>query len=139
MYATLADLVTRFGETALAQLTDRENAATPDPATIEAALTDASELIDAYAAERYALPLSPVPAPVRRWCADIAFYMLHGDTCPDKVRQDYEVALKGLKDMSKGVVLFQSAGKASPGNPGSAGASFTAPARVFTGESLHGF
>lgn len=54
-YASYDDLVTRFGETRLAQLTDRATppARRPDRAVIEAALVDASEAVDGYAAARY--------------------------------------------------------------------------------------
>ena len=54
-YASYDDLVTRFGEAKLTQLTDRAAppARHPDRAVIEAALGDASEAVDGYAAARY--------------------------------------------------------------------------------------
>ena len=72
-YASYDDLVTRFGETKLAQLTCQGGTLgkIPDKSVIEAVLADATETIDGYAAGRYLTPLSPVPAPVRRWCADM--------------------------------------------------------------------
>ena len=83
-YASYDDLVTRFGETKLTQLTDRATplARVPDRGVIEAALADATETIDGYAAGRYLTPLSPVPAPVLRWCADMAVDCRHTGTCP---------------------------------------------------------
>ena len=94
-YATYDDLVTRFGEMKLTQLTDRATppARCPDKAVIGAALTDATEAIEGYAAGRYRTPLDPVPAPVRRWCADMAFYYLHtAVSAPEGVRKAFEDA-----------------------------------------------
>ncbi|MEG2140826.1 MAG: DUF1320 domain-containing protein, partial [Bilophila sp.] len=72
-YATCDDLVTRFGEMKLTQLTDRAvpPARCPDKIVMGTALADATETIDGYAATRYRTPLCPVPAPVRKWCADM--------------------------------------------------------------------
>lgn len=143
MYAAYDDLVTRFGETKLAQLTDRAVPPTraPDRAVIEAALADATETIDGYAAGRYLTPLSPVPAPVRRWCADMAFYYLHTGTgkVPDDVRKMFEDALAGLKDMAKGVIVFQSEGVPTANVPGGGNIKLDVPGRMFTPDSLKGF
>ncbi len=142
-YASYDDLVTRFGETKLTQLTDRATplARVPDRGVIEAALADATETIDGYAAGRYLTPLSPVPAPVLRWCADMAFYYLHTGTgkVPDDVRKMFEDALAGLKDMSKGVIVFRAEGVPAANVPGGGSIKLDAPARVFTPESLKGF
>ena len=142
MYATYDDMLIRFGETKLTQLTDRVTPPTrqPDRAVIEAALGDATQLIDGYAAARYVTPLSPVPAPVRRWCADIAFYYLHASgIVPEDVRKMFETALAGLKDMSKGVIIFQAEGLPSAEASASGSIQTVAPERIFTPESLGGF
>lgn len=142
-YAAYDDLVTRFGETKLAQLTDRATppTRTPDKAVIEAALADATETIDGYAAGRYLTPLSPVPAPVRRWCADMALYYLYagmGKT-PEDVRKMFEDALAGLKDMARGVIAFQSEGMPTVNVPGGGSIKLDVPGRIFTPDSLKGF
>ena len=138
-YASYDDLVTRFGETKLTQLTDRATplARVPDRGVIEAALADATETIDGYAAGRYLTPLSPVPAPVLRWCADMAFYYLHTGTgkVPDDVRKMFEDALA----MSKGVIVFRAEGVPAANVPGGGSIKLDAPARIFTPESLKGF
>ena len=142
-YASYDDLVTRFGETKLTPLTDRATplARVPDRGVIEAALADATETIDGYAAGRYLTPLSPVPAPVLRGCADMAFYYLHTGTgkVPDDVRKMFEDALAGLKDMSKGVIVFRAEGVPAANVPGGGSIKLDAPARIFTPESLKGF
>ena len=142
-YATIGDLVTRFGEVTLAQLTARGEppADTPDESVLEAVLLDASETIDGYAAARYRTPLSPVPAPVRRWCADMAVYYLYAATgnVPDDVRQSFEDAMTGLKDMAKGLLAFQCEGVVSESAPSSGDILVSVPERLFTAESLKGF
>lgn len=142
-YATYDDLVTRFGEMKLTQLTDRATppARCPDKGVIEAALADATETIDGYAAGRYLTPLSPVPAPVCRWCADIAFYYLHTGTgkVPDDVRKMFEDALAGLKDMAKGVIVFQAEGVLAVNVPGGGSIKLDVPGRIFTPDTLKGF
>lgn len=143
-YASYDDLVTRFGETKLTQLTDRAvpPARVPDRGVIEAALADATETIDGYAAGRYLTPLSPVPAPVRRWCADMAFYYLHAGTSgkiSEDARKMFEDALAGLKDMAKGVIVFQAEGVPAANIPGGGSVKLDVPGRIFTPESLKGF
>ena len=110
-YATYDDLVTRFGEMKLTQLTDRATppARCPDKAVIGAALTDATEAIEGYAAGRYRTPLDPVPAPVR------------------------------LKDMARGVIIFQAEGVPTANTDASGGVRLDVPSRIFSPDSLKGF
>ena len=142
-YASYDDLVTRFGEKMLVQLTCQGGTLgkVPDKAVIEAVLTDATETIDGYAAGRYVTPLSPVPAPVCRWCADMALYYLHAGTgkVPDDVRKMFEDALAGLKDMAKGVIVFQAEGVPTVNVPGGGSVRPETPGRMFTPDSLRGF
>lgn len=143
-YAAYDDLATRFGEVKLAQLTCRGAQLSPEPdrEVVEAALNDASETVDGYAAARYRTPLSPVPAPVRRWCADMAVYYLYAASgkVPEDVRKAFEDALAGLKDMAKGVIVFQCEGVPSAGAENSSGTVLLdAPPRMFTPDSLKGF
>lgn len=141
-YASYDDLATRFGEAKLTQLTCQGGTLgkVPDKAVIEAVLTDASETVDGYAAARYRTPLSPVPAPVRRWCADMAFYYLHTATrVPDDVRKAFEDALAGLKDMARGVIVFQAEGVPTVSADASGGVRLDVPGRTFTPDSLKGF
>ena len=89
----------------------------------------------------YLTPLSPVPAPVRRWCADMALYYLYTGIgkIPDDVRKMFEDALAGLKDMAKGVIVFQSEGVPAANIPGGGSIKLDVPGRIFTPESLKGF
>lgn len=103
-YATLADLIARFGEEEITQRTDRVNAGTPDAAIAARALDDASAEIDGYLATRYQLPLPTVPAMLARIACDIARYRLWEDLASPEVRQRYEDARRLLESISRGVV-----------------------------------
>ncbi len=100
-YASVSDMVTRFGEAELLRL-----AMTPagelDDAAITVALQDASALIDGYLAGRYPLPLAHVPTALVPICADIARHRLYGEQAPEQIGKRYEAALAFLKSVGKG-------------------------------------
>jgi len=86
MYATLADLVARFGEEQLVQLTDRNGSGLIDETVIAQAIADASALIDGYlAAGLYTVPMSPVPDILVGYACDLARYNLFPDANLDDV------------------------------------------------------
>lgn len=140
-YASQADLVSRFGSTELAQLTDRTNGTVIDAAVVSAALADADALIDGYLAQRYALPVSPVPALLLRIAADIARFLLHGKAATEKVRTAYEDALKVLRDLSDGRAALPGALPApATQTPGAGGSpQYASPTRIFDRTSLGDF
>lgn len=114
-YATQADLIQRFGDEELIQLTDRALAGQVDPNTVSAALADADAAIEGYLAARYAVPVSPVPALLRRVACDIARFFLHGNAAPEPVRQAYEDAQRSLKDLADGRAVLVGAAPAALG------------------------
>lgn len=136
-YATEEDMRIRFGEELLEQLSPPGEAGDA-AATLAVALADATELIDSYAAARYRVPLEPVPAPVRRWCADIARWFLDQARTDEAIRKAYEDAIAGLKDMARGVIVFQCRGIASEDTPNGQVA-MSGPKRMFSMESLKGY
>lgn len=140
MYATLEDMHTRFGADALLQQAPTEDGAL-SLETVDAALADASELIESHVASRYLLPLSPVPAPVRRWCVDVAYYYLHRYEPPKSVRQAYEDALAGLKAVARGDIVLQCAGVQAPAPQSGFDTAVqgTGPSRLFSAGTLGGF
>lgn len=141
-YTTYDEMLLRYGKTKLQQLTDREQPLLGEPvvSVIEDAIQAAAELIDGYAAAKYRVPLSPVPAPVRVWCQDIAFYRLHSSlgSVPEDVRLAFEDAIAALKDMARGLIAFQVEGKPSENAPGG-GVQLESPGRIFGPQSLKGF
>jgi phage gp36-like protein len=142
-YAAYADMLERFGRLELLQLTDtdpEDSLTDPDRAAVETALADASELVNGYAAGRYAVPLSPVPDPVRRWTCVIARYYLYGNSAPERVRKDYEDAVASLKDVSKGAVILQADGLVAPvGHAAGATVQSSGPKKLFSAGSLKGY
>lgn len=101
-YATQQDLVDRFGETELAQLTDRDTAAFVDAAVLSRALADADAEIDGYLAARFTLPLTVVPPILVRLAADIARFRLYDDRATEQVRTRYEDAVRLLREVAAG-------------------------------------
>lgn len=103
-YAVLQDLIDRYGEEELMQLTDRatrpEAAIGQDP--VIRALEDADRRINGYLGVRYAMPLSTVPPIVVGWACVLARYFLHKDGAPDNVVRDYRDAVAELKDAAAG-------------------------------------
>lgn len=101
-YAVQQDLVDRFGELELIQLTDRVGAEAIDATVLGKALADADELIDSYIASRAALPLATVPARLVRVAGDVARYYLHADGPTEQVATAYKEAIAWLRDVSTG-------------------------------------
>ncbi|GGB55079.1 hypothetical protein GCM10011316_28960 [Roseibium aquae] len=141
-YAVLEDLIDRFGEDELFQLTDRTNrpASTIDTGIVAAHLSDAENLADSYLAKRYRLPLDPVPEVLTRIVCDIARATLHGRTMDkdDPVAKAKEDAVAWLKDVVKGLVQLEAEGLA-PEQPSGGTVQVRGPDRVFSKDSLTGF
>ena len=139
-YASQADMEARFSTIDLVNLTDRGDPATGDidPTVLDAALDDASRIMDGYIARRYAVPLASVSNDVTIKCVMIAYYLLHRDSVPEKVRSDYNDALKWLRDVSTGNVILDVALAAAPAGSSDA-AEIEAPDRIFTNDTMGGF
>ncbi|WP_264047489.1 gp436 family protein [Methylobacterium flocculans] len=141
-YAQKSDLIERFGETELVQLTDRTNkpASVINDVTVARALGDATSMIDGYVSKVYALPLASVPEHLVKLTADVARYYLHGKAA-DKdspVTRAYSEAVTWLKDVALGRVKLDDGGVTPPAAEGSAGR-VTGSRPVFTRDSLRGF
>lgn len=137
-YATQQDLVDRFGELELIQLSDRDGAAAIDADVVAKALSDADELVDSYIAARVALPLSTVPARLVRVAGDIARYYLHADAPTEQVRTAYKDAVAWLKDIGQGKATLGEDGTAAAA-PVDATVQFTGDERAFTRSGLRDF
>ncbi|HSI41768.1 MAG TPA: DUF1320 domain-containing protein [Xanthobacteraceae bacterium] len=138
-YATQQDLVDRFGSAELIQLTDRTNIppTTIDTVVVDRSLADADALIDGYVGKVYQLPLSPAPAVLTRYAADIARYFLHGKRAEKDgpIERAHREALAWLKDVSRGLVQLD-VGGAPVEQTGGGAIRATEPNRVFTRDSL---
>jgi phage gp36-like protein len=101
MYCTQADLVKRYGEDEILELTDRARSGLIDAAIVASAISDAKNEIDSYLATRYELPLASVPAMLNPVCSDIARYYLYEDRITDHVENRYKDRIDYLVRVSK--------------------------------------
>lgn len=104
MYCTRADLIVRFGEAEILQLSDRTHSGAIDDAVVAQAIADAAAEIDGYLASRYELPLAAVPTVLVLYACDIARYRLFEDGAYEQVVERYNTALRYLRDVAAGRV-----------------------------------
>jgi phage gp36-like protein len=142
-YATAQDVINRYPNRDLVQLTNEDPTATTiNTAPITQALADASAEIDGYIEGRFALPLTDPPAVLNRLATDIAMYRLQSlrplhDL--EDARQRYEDAIAMLEKVATGeLTLGLSADNEEP--PLAEGVeSVEGPDRVFTRRKLRGY
>ena len=138
-YVTQQQLTDRYGEKMLRDLSDR---ATPPSGAIDAtvvarALADADAMIDGYLAGRYVLPLATTPPLLTDIAGAIAIYKLHRQVAAEKIRLDYEDAVKRLGDLGRGVIRLSVSGVEPDGS--SAGSVRTnSPARPLGNGTMEG-
>jgi len=100
-YCTRDDMVSRFSEQEIMQLTDNKNLGLIDELVLSQAISDASAEIDGYLSA-YSLPLEGVPAVLVRSCCDVARYYLYDDGMIDRVEKRYDAVIKYLSQIAKG-------------------------------------
>lgn len=102
-YCTMQDLIDRFGEDELIQLTDRANLGVIDDSVLNQAIADADAEINGYLAN-YSLPLATVPIVLVRSACDIARYFLYDDAATEQVTKRHDDVLKFLGQVAKGTI-----------------------------------
>jgi phage gp36-like protein len=126
-YVTQAQLIERFGERELIQLTDRLNMPpiAIGEAIVAAAIADAEGLV--------------TPPILSRMAADVARYYLHGKAAEKDgpVHRAYLEAVRWLESVSKGIVQIDAAG-VTPAPAGGGAVRVSTADRVFTRDSLKG-
>jgi phage gp36-like protein len=139
-YATQQQLVDKFGQQMMLDLTDRASppAGEIDATVVDRALADADALINGYLKGRYQLPLATTPQLLVTLAEAIAIYNLHTQIVPDKIRKGYEDALVTLKQIATGIVRLDVAGVEPPAS-GSNGVRVNDRARDMTPDNLKGF
>ena len=162
VYATVADLIDRFGEVELIGLTDPDNTAVQSDRA-QRKLDDAHALANSYVGMAYRLPLAgcakPAPQPgnpqaveyvapplLTRLVCDIARYYLYDDKCTDEVLKRYEQAKQELLHISQGKATLACPWGGVAGDPlsadpqaGGCEVGYSFPARQMTDETLRGF
>ena len=106
-YATLAELLSRFGD--VAQVADVDGTGEIDAEKVARALGDADAEIDAALVGRYALPMVPVPELLTRIACDLARESLYDDAPTDVVTDRAEKARALLVAVAAGKMRFEAA------------------------------
>ena len=102
-YATKQNLIDRFGQQELVELTDSAELGVIDDGAVAVALADTDAEINSFLAGRYTLPLTQTSPELERLACDIARYRLWDDAASETVKNRYDDAIKKLRDVSKGV------------------------------------
>lgn len=135
MYAGQAEMVKRYGEATIIELTDRDGqAGAIVPEVLEEAIVDAVNLIHGYLADRYKTPLNPVPPMAEMWTCFLARWFLQPHSAPEQVLANYERTLEELKAAAAGEIKLDSE-EASTLFSGTA--ELVGPGRIF--EKMNGF
>ena len=130
-YITQQQLIDRFGEAELIQLTDRDGSVGAIvPAVLDGAIADTDGLIDAHLAGRYLLPLASVPRSIVRIAGTCTRYFLYADAKPESVRTEFEDGLKFLAAVAAGKVHLGVDALGLPATP-AAGAEMQSGGRTF--------
>ena len=140
MYATVQDCIDRRGEEGLRELADDPHADELAWSSLELALADASDEIDAYVGAQHALPLDPAPRLLVRLCVEIGVYRraAEADVGTDKRRQRYEDALALLKNIEAGKASLGAGDPDPPAEADDPAVEFVSAPRELTRESLRG-
>ncbi|WP_163266459.1 gp436 family protein [Chelativorans alearense] len=139
-YCTLQELIERYSERMLIDISDRGDAPTGtiDGDLITRAIADADALIDGYLAARYRLPLASVPHLVRDLSLRVSIYYAHAHVAEEKIKRDYEEALATLKRIAQGLIKLDIDGVEPPGS-GAAEVRVGECERPMTVKSMKGF
>lgn len=142
-YCTIEDIKKLLPETDLVQLTDDEGAGTINPQRLEEAVAQADADIDSYLSGKYAVPLTPVPAVVKKLSADIAVYNLYSrrlEQIPETRAERYRNAVRMLEGIARGTISVGAATTPEPAaDAGGPEATRTADERTFTKTTMEGF
>lgn len=161
-YATVQDMIDRFGEAELIQLTDPEILSV-QPAKAQRAIDDAQAFADAFVGRVYRLPLSgcvkPAPVPgdvgavvvvsppqLTRVVCDVARYYLYDDIAPEnEVYLRFKAAERELQAIGSGNAVLACPWGGVPGvlvsgsEPGECEVLFNFSPRSVTDADLRGY
>lgn len=119
-YCTIEDMALRFGEEELASITDRtdgdSNVPQGDDDVIEAAIADASAVIDGVLLQLFEEPQKPYSNILSLICADVARWLLYEDSLDEDgiIQRRYERALSLLSKIADGTLHVVGLVKKSP-------------------------
>lgn len=102
-YASQDDLIARFGETELIQLTDRASEGVVDADYLAVSLTEAQAEVDSYIGAIYDLPLLTTPVSLITATCNIARYRLYNQQATEEVKIRYDDTIRWLRDVARGL------------------------------------
>jgi len=103
-YCTKQDLIDRFGEQEIIDITDHDNLGVVDEDVLAQAIKDACAEMDGYLSTRYKLPLVEQPQVLKPLACNITRYLLHDEQATELVVKRYDAAIKSLVNISKGII-----------------------------------
>lgn len=133
-YATAQDMIDRFREDRIIQLTDSSEAGAIDEVVLGRALVDADAEINSHLT-RYKLPLASIPPLLTRIAADLAIFQLYGERLTEAVKTRRDNAAALLKSIANGTVSLGLDPVSQPVQE-VGGVAFVAARRVFSADSL---
>ena len=135
-YAVKQDMIDRFGETEIRQLTDKADPPTGaiNDVVLGRALADADGYVDAALNGRYALPLVSIPKILVAAACNIARYQLYEDAAGEEVKRRFDDARKFLEAVSKGTMTLGVDGAGVSVPPAAGGVEFNDSRRAFGGD-----
>lgn len=145
MYATVADMIARYGETHMIRLSKPEDrtATEVDAEKITTASVDASSLIDGYIRNRYFVPIaSPPPEIVRAACTLARYDLAQSEhmSPTDEMEKARKDVITWLENISKELVhLDIPLAAATNSNAVGTGPRISDRERIVTFETLRGF
>lgn len=119
----LSDLVARFGEEEIAQLTAIAPGGGIDDVALDRAIAEAVGMVEAALTGRYALPLDPVPALLAGAACDLARARLYRDALPEVVAKRADDARRLLDQIARGSLTLA----AAPAAASATGVDFASP------------
>ena len=134
-YCSQQDLVDRYGSDELGLITSGVKGQI-DGTKVARALTDTDSLINSYIAERYTVPVNPVPSALNAAACAIARYKLWVNKASERITQDYKDALAWLVQIAAGTASLADAQSAPTEQVSGSSVKIVAPARKFTSCSL---
>lgn len=118
-YATVQDMIGRFGETEMLRLSSVDGVLPEavNPGPVEQAIGDVDAIIDSYLRKRYRVPLAPVPQAIIRASCVLARYELStgGDREPaEQVKNDRKDVVAWLTQLANGTATLEDAAPIAP-------------------------
>lgn len=144
MYATVTDMIARFGETHMIRLSRPEDrtAETVDAVKIETALADVSAVIDGYIRGRYFVPIVTPPAEIVRAACVLARYDLaQGEHMEpsDEMEKARKDVIGWLENISRELVNLDIPAAQPVGPAVGSGPRMSDRERIVTFDTLRGF